>query len=58
MKAFVFPKFPSSTKTSWADINTIPGLAYRIRTLNPDGMGQVAETRIALNLQARLVNSC
>ena len=58
MRASMFLKFLSSTKTGWANVDTIPGLAYRIRTFNPNRMGQIAETRIALNLQARLVNNC
>ena len=57
MPAFVISKLLSRAKTRRADVHPVSDLAGRVGAFYSNGMGEVAVTRVALDLQARFVHS-
>ena len=57
MPSFMLPKFFPTAETCRADVYPISNLADWICAFYSNGMGEVAVTRVALDLQARFVHS-
>lgn len=52
--AFVPGKFPAAAETGGTDVDAVAGLADGIRAFYPDGVGEIATTAVAFDLEARL----
>ena len=58
MVASVPREFFSAAETGRADVNAVAGLANGICTFDSDGVGEIAATAVAFNLEARFRYGC